>query len=90
MKTSGLLLAAAFAPMLAGAQNPVIQGILDEVRIDSMMLWVNEVSGEVPVMIDGQEHTLLSRHKNNEGNNLAQAWLMQLSLIHISEPTRPY
>ncbi len=77
MKTLGLLLVAAFAPMLAGAQNPVIQGILDEVRIDSMMLWVNEVSGEVPVMIDGQEHTLLSRHKNNEGNNLAQAWLMQ-------------
>ena len=59
MKTLGLLLVAAFAPMLAGAQNPVIQGILDEVRIDSMMLWVNEVSGEVPVMIDGQEHTLL-------------------------------
>lgn len=77
MKTRSLLLVAALAPLLAGAQHPVIQGILDEVRIDSMMLWVSEVSGEVPVMIDGQEHTLLSRHKNNEGNNLAQAWLMQ-------------
>jgi hypothetical protein len=90
MKTLGLLLAAVFAPLFACAQNPVIQGVLDEVHIDSMMLWVNEISGEVPVMIDGQEHTLLSRHKNNEGNNLAQAWLeqklTQLGYVPVEQP----
>lgn len=68
---------AALLPFALRAQHPVIQGILDEVRIDSMMLWVSELSGEVPVMINGTEHTLVSRHKNNVGNNLAQQWLQQ-------------
>lgn len=61
----------------ARAQHPVIQSVLNEVRIDSMMHWVNELSGEAPVTISGAGHTLLSRHKNNAGNDLAQAWLMQ-------------
>ncbi|HRD53723.1 MAG TPA: M28 family metallopeptidase [Flavobacteriales bacterium] len=69
--------AAALLPFALRAQHPVIQGVLDEVRIDSMMLWVSELSGEVPVMINGAEHTLVSRHKNNVGNNLAQQWLQQ-------------
>jgi len=72
----GALLAAAL-PLMARAQNPVIQGVLDEVSIDSMMTWVRQVSGEQPVNIAGTEHTILSRHKNNAGNNLAQQWLMQ-------------
>lgn len=73
------MLLAAFIGYAGGAhaQHPVIQSVLDEVRIDSMMHWVNELSGEVPVLIGGTGHTLLSRHKNNAGNDLAQAWLMQ-------------
>ena len=59
------------------AQHPVVQSILDDVRIDSMMKWVGEVSGEVPVIINGVEQTITSRHKNNAGNALSQAYLMQ-------------
>ena len=29
----------------ANAQNPVVQTILDDMRIDSMMKWVGELSG---------------------------------------------
>lgn len=72
----GALLAAAL-PLITRAQNPMIQSILDEVRIDSMMGWVSELSGEVPVSIAGTEYSILSRHKNNAGNNQAQLWLMQ-------------
>lgn len=57
------------------AQHPVIAEALGAMRIDSMMTWVGQLSGEVPVTINGAGHTLLSRHKNNAGNDLAQAWL---------------
>lgn len=75
-RSIGALLAA-MLPFAMRAQSPVIQSILDEVRIDSMMLWVSELSGEVPVSIAGTEYSILSRHKNNAGNNQAQLWLMQ-------------
>lgn len=61
----------------ANAQDPVVQSVLDDVRIDSMMKWVGELSGEVPTMIDGSMQTILSRHKNNAGNALSQTYLMQ-------------
>ncbi len=70
------ILAALFL-LNARAQDPVVQTILDDVRIDSMMKWVGELSGEVPTMIDGSLQTILSRHKNNAGNALSQTYLMQ-------------
>lgn len=78
MRIRLLLLMACFA--LAGtanAQNPIIQTALDDVRIDSMMLWVSELSGEVPTLINGNLETLASRHKTNPGNALSQTYLMQ-------------
>ncbi len=59
----------------AQAQHPVIQGILDAVRIDSMLHYVNELSGEVPVNLSGGPVTIVSRHSNNAGNILAQEYL---------------
>lgn len=78
MHLRAALLAASSAWMAASplrAQHPVIADVLDAMRIDSMMTWVAQLSGEVPVTINGAGHTLLSRHKSNAGNDLAQAWL---------------
>lgn len=73
------------------AQHPAIQGMLDAVRLDSMMRWVGELSGEAPVLINGAEHTILSRHKNNPGNNLAQAWLEQkLAELGYAPQAQPF
>jgi hypothetical protein len=84
-----LLLPLAMAFRVHG-QHPVIQAVIEEVRIDSMMRWVGELSGEVPVRIAGTEHTLLSRHKNNPGNDLSQAWLeqklMELGYAPVLQP----
>ncbi len=79
MRIGTIFLAVAFCCLgdVARAQHPVIQDVLDAVRIDSMMGRVEELSGEVPVTIAGAGHTLLSRHKSNVGNDLAQAWLME-------------
>ncbi len=59
------------------AQDPVVQTILDDVRIDSMMQWVGELSGEVATPIDGTPQVITSRHKNNAGNALSQTYLEQ-------------
>jgi hypothetical protein len=68
----GLFLTTAFS---LSAQNPVVQAVLDAMRIDSMMVYVNELTGEVPIDLGTGPETIVSRHKNNEGNALSQAWL---------------
>ena len=61
----------------AFAQDPIIQAVIDSVRIDSMLHYVEELSGEVPVVVNGEEITIVSRHKTNPGNDQAQQYLMQ-------------
>ena len=59
------------------AQHPVIQSVLDAASIDSMLHFVNELSGEQPVDLGSGPVTITSRHTNNPGNALAQAYLQQ-------------
>ena len=59
------------------AQHPVVQAILDAVEVDSMIHYVEELSGEVPVDIGNGPELIVSRHKNNAGNDKAQAYLEQ-------------
>jgi Zn-dependent M28 family amino/carboxypeptidase len=51
--------------------------VLDAVRIDSMMRYVNELSGELPVNIGNGPELIASRHTFNAGNAMAQTWLEQ-------------
>jgi CubicO group peptidase (beta-lactamase class C family) len=44
-------------------QSPVIQQIIDSVRVDSLIFRVKELSGKVPAVINGTPQTILSRHK---------------------------
>lgn len=73
---SCIALICACASLVAGAQDPLIQTIIDSVRIDSMIHYVEELSGEVPVDLGTGPTTILSRHKNNAGNTVAQDYLM--------------
>lgn len=52
------------------SQNPVIQSIINNVSIDSLMLNANEISGEVGVYVDGTLDTILSRNRSKPGNEL--------------------
>jgi hypothetical protein len=49
-----------------------IQNIVNSVNLDSMIHYVNELSGETAVMINGNQDTVLSRHKNFPGNEKAE------------------
>lgn len=62
---------------IAFAQNAIVQSVMDAIEIDSMIHYVNELSGEVPTQIAGSPQTILSRHSNNAGNALAQTYLEQ-------------
>jgi hypothetical protein len=59
------------------AQSPVIRAIIDSVSIDSLITTVKELTGEVPVMINGRSETILSRHRDQPGNALAEAYIKQ-------------
>jgi hypothetical protein len=72
-----LLLPLLLAFTAAKAQNPLVQSVIDAVSIDSMIQWVNEISGEVPVDVGQGPELILSRHKFNPGNAVAQAYLEQ-------------
>jgi hypothetical protein len=59
------------------AQHPTVQAILNEMHIDSMMLYVRQLSGELPVDVGNGPQLIMSRHKNNPGNAVAQAYIQQ-------------
>jgi hypothetical protein len=57
--------------------SSIIQNILNETKIDSLMKYVRELSGAIPVIVNGQQITIASRNKNYIGNDQAANYLMQ-------------
>jgi hypothetical protein len=57
------------------AQNPDIQAIINNIHIDSLVKTVQEISGEIPVIINGVTNTISSRSYSNLGNELAFQYL---------------
>jgi hypothetical protein len=64
------------------AQHPVIQQIIDNVSLDSMMLYAEEITGERPITVNGVTDSIMSRHKNNPGNALCVDYL-EMKLIQF-------
>ncbi len=61
-------------PVLA-AQNPVVQSILDSISLDSLIVSVNRLSGQTPVVVDGVSQVIQSRQHQKTGNELAYKFL---------------
>jgi hypothetical protein len=51
--------------------NPLVQQVINNVNIDSLTQFVNELSGEVPVIINGQPVTITTRYYNTATNDKA-------------------
>lgn len=62
-------------PFLASAQNPTIQAIINAVNIDTLLQNANEISGEVPIVVNGITDTIKSRNRNRPGNELCFKYL---------------
>jgi len=59
------------------AQSPIVQGILDDARQDSLVYFVRELSGDVQTIINGTQQTIVSRNKYQPGNTLAETYIVQ-------------
>lgn len=70
------LILALCVPM-AQAQNTAVADMLNAASIDSMIRYVEELSGEVPVDVGNGPVTIVSRHKNAAGNPIAADYLQQ-------------
>ena len=59
------------------SQSPIVQQIINSVNQDSIIKFVSELSGAVPTIINGTSQTILSRHKLQPGNALAETYIKQ-------------
>ena len=53
------------------AQSPQVFDILDDVRIDTMTFFVQQLTGEQAVFVNGQTDSIFTRHSGTSGNELA-------------------
>ncbi len=58
-------------------QNTTVQQIINTVNVDSLVYFVRELSGDVQTTINGTPYTILSRHKNQPGNDKAADYIKQ-------------
>ncbi|MFC2094410.1 M28 family peptidase [Bacteroidota bacterium] len=72
-----LLLVIFFVHNTGYSQSPTIQGIIDQTNLDSLITFVEELSGEVSTIIGGTPYTILSRTKNQPGNDKAADYIEQ-------------
>lgn len=59
------------------AQNSIVQQVINSVNKDSLIYFVKELSGNVQTVVNGQNVTIVSRHKNNAANELAKDYIKQ-------------
>jgi Peptidase family M28/Secretion system C-terminal sorting domain len=66
-----------FLSVLTYSQSPVIQSIIEQTNIDSLMYRVQELSGEVETIINGTPYTITTRNKFQPGNDMAANYIQQ-------------
>jgi hypothetical protein len=59
------------------SQSSTVQSIINQTNIDSLVFFVEELSGEIETTISGSPYTILSRHKNQPGNDKAADYIQQ-------------
>ena len=59
------------------SKKDVLQNIINDVNIDSLKYFVEELSGVRSTIINGSPYTITSRHKNSAGNAMAADYIKQ-------------
>ena len=62
---------------ISQSQSPTIQSVINETNIDSLIFFVEELSGELQTTIGGSPYTIVSRHKNQPSNDKAADYIKQ-------------
>ncbi len=61
----------------AQAPNPQIVQLLSKINRDTMALYIRQLSGDTSCIIGGSPYTILSRHKNQPGNDKAGQYIYE-------------
>jgi len=77
MKRLILTVFAALSFTTSSAQDPVVQALLSDVEVDSLIYFASAISGEFAVNVNGNTETIASRNKNNPGNAIAADYIEQ-------------
>lgn len=72
-----LVIAISLLNVICSAQNPQVQNLLSDVRLDSLTNFVKQLSGEKSVKINGITDTIKSRHYQTIGNEKAFQFMKQ-------------
>ena len=64
-------------PTISHSQSPIIQSIIDQTSIDSLIYFSKELSGEVSTIIGGAPYTIISRNKYQPSNDMAADYIEQ-------------
>jgi hypothetical protein len=72
-----VVLSVALISSISQSQSPIIQSVINETNIDSLIFFVEELSGEVQTIIGGSPYTIVSRHKNQPSNDKAADYIKQ-------------
>ena len=72
-----LLLSILLLQSTSNSQSSIVQDIIDQANLDSLIFFVEELSGEVETNINGTPYTILSRNKNQPGNDKAADYIQQ-------------
>lgn len=59
------------------AQSPQIIQLINKLSKDSLSLYLRQLSGDTSCVISGQPYTILSRHKNQPGNDKASQYIYE-------------
>ncbi len=59
------------------SQSPVVQSIINQTNLDSLIFFVEELSGEVQTIIGGSPYTIVSRNKYQPSNDKAADYIEQ-------------
>ncbi len=60
------------------AQNPIVQSILNDVKLDSLIHFVKQLTGESPISLNGVTDTIKSRYAFHPDNELAFQYMKQV------------
>jgi hypothetical protein len=72
-----LLFGVLFVQSPAFSQSPIVQSIIEEMSIDSIIYVARELTGDIQTIINGTPYTIQSRHKNQPGNDKAADYIQQ-------------
>ena len=68
----------ALVPLSGFSQNPIVTDIINDISIDTLIYYSEDISGDRAVTVNGSTDTIFSRHMLEPGNEIAYRYIMKM------------